>query len=910
MRIDELAEFGVADVIILKLIEVGFEVLTEAQEEAVRNGLFNRESLLIDAPTNTGKTFIGELAVLNTSKFKEYKRSFFLVPLKALAEEIFSVFMERYGEWGLDIAISTADRYENDERLMEFDVIISTYEKLNNLLIKKPEILNDVGLVVIDEIQNISDPSRGITLEILITKLKIARNNPQIIGLSATVSNADQLSKWLKANLIQIKKRDVELKEGLLYVGNQDIQFRGKFLKKGDFIYKEFNSGNIDVERELNLNYVNKIVEISQTEQCLIFRSTIKKVEEINRDIMSHFPEIPEMEEIIDEIDSIVESTPSTRRLKESIKHSVAFHHAGLLMDERRIIENAFRQGLIRVISATTTLGAGINTPAKNVIILFHKFWSGENISVRTYKNISGRAGRLRNSEEFGRSMLLADSEKDLEFLWDNYINARPEVVISQIPKKIRFSCAVLGLISSNVCSSRDELRFFMRMTFFGHLLSEDDLTNREYVLTELIDSEVNRLIDNGFLNEEKGLIITELGRRCAEEQLSPETILLLYNSIRRNEDAIKSTNDYDSFITSIIHICCCTQDSYLLYAPRSRTEIEELEAIWTINKDSYFYSPRDRELFLRSLRTTRMLQRWIEGMPYFNVASYAPAGVIKRIAENIQWILRGLARLIQKPLFDFDIKFSDYLYNLSERIYFGVEEDALEIIRLRTKGIHRRRAMHLARAGYNNIDSILEASIEDLTEVDEIGSVLASRLKERVEIFIEDEIKKNRSSQIRKAINLGENSEIISDLYDLSGDIYTRHIVWIFNEIFKIRATFIGEAGQHEPDILIEIEEGNIIFECKRKESGKVSAKESEEILGKSAKYKPIAQGTIGHPEFNRVAQRNAINANLTLIPTSLLGEVLIKFWNKEINHNDIINLLRIGRYIKIYDEFKRELV
>lgn len=171
MRIEELIKFEVSDSIIDKLKELGFETLTSAQESAIQNGLFEKKNLLVSAPTNTGKTFIGELAALNASRQKDAKRSFFLVPLRALAEQMFRDFVEKYEKWGLRVAISTSDHYEYDNDLTAFDVTISTYEKLNALLVKKPGLTEDLGLVVVDEIQHIGDSQRGIPLEMLLTRL-------------------------------------------------------------------------------------------------------------------------------------------------------------------------------------------------------------------------------------------------------------------------------------------------------------------------------------------------------------------------------------------------------------------------------------------------------------------------------------------------------------------------------------------------------------------------------------------------------------------------------------------------------------------------------------------------------------------------------------------------------------------
>jgi len=156
------------------------------------SGLFERRNMVVVAPTNTGKTFVGELAAqpaVVASTLKEATHTLFLVPLKALAEERFQDLSNKYTKWGLKVAISTSDRTEYDDDLLSYQVIIATYEKMNALVVRTPELIDHVGVVVVDELQNIGEPGRGVTLEILLTTLVIAPRRPQIIGLSATISN-------------------------------------------------------------------------------------------------------------------------------------------------------------------------------------------------------------------------------------------------------------------------------------------------------------------------------------------------------------------------------------------------------------------------------------------------------------------------------------------------------------------------------------------------------------------------------------------------------------------------------------------------------------------------------------------------------------------------------------------------
>jgi len=199
----------------------------------------------------------------------------------------------------------------------------------------------------------------------------------------------------------------------------------------------------------------------------------------------------------------------------------------------------------------------------------------------------------------------------------------------------------------------------------------------------------------------------------------------------------------------------------------------------------------------------------------------------------------------------------------------------------------------------------LLEARIEELKDIRDIGDTLAHKLKERVEKYIEDNIERQKANQVRLVSQMKKNPRLIEGLYELHGDDFTRHVTDMFRDEFGLDAEFIGEEHGHEPDILIQAPEGNITVESKRKEKGKVSANESEEILGKGAKYNPIANVTIGYPDFVEVAKTNATSTNITLLPATTIGEILIRVWKNETNTEKILSLLRTGRYLGKLEEY-----
>ncbi len=184
--------------------------LRPAQEKAIKAGLLERKNLLICTPTASGKTVIAEIA------FNNNKKSIYVVPLIALANEKYKSFKKKYPD--LKVALSIGDFDRSDPFLAEHDVIVCTAEKLDSLMRHKVNWINEIDCVVIDEIHLLNDVSRGPTLEVLITILK-RMPKIQIIGLSATIGNPKELAEWLNAELVTDNWRPVKLHKGVYYSG-------------------------------------------------------------------------------------------------------------------------------------------------------------------------------------------------------------------------------------------------------------------------------------------------------------------------------------------------------------------------------------------------------------------------------------------------------------------------------------------------------------------------------------------------------------------------------------------------------------------------------------------------------------------------------------------------------------------
>ena len=199
----------------------GINELRPAQEKSIKKGLLEGKNLLVCTPTASGKTLIAELAAIK-SIVEGKGKAVYIVPLKALANEKFKEFKRKYPDL-VNIALSVGDIDSADPYLANYDLIITTSEKLDSLIRHKANWLHNISTVVIDEIHLLNDISRGPTLEILITVLNQILKKAQIIGLSATIGNPKQLAEWLNAEIVIDNWRPVKLHKGIYL--NGEISF-------------------------------------------------------------------------------------------------------------------------------------------------------------------------------------------------------------------------------------------------------------------------------------------------------------------------------------------------------------------------------------------------------------------------------------------------------------------------------------------------------------------------------------------------------------------------------------------------------------------------------------------------------------------------------------------------------------
>ncbi|MBD3406881.1 MAG: DEAD/DEAH box helicase [Candidatus Lokiarchaeota archaeon] len=365
------------------------------QDDAINAGILEGKSIMVSSPTGSGKTLVGEIALLRATL--DSKKGLYLVPLRALAVQIAKILDERYGTQGISIGLSTGDFHTTGEELSSYDIIVTTYERADSLLRRNASWLPSLGTVVIDEVQTLSDSYRGARLESTIIRLKRLVSDLQMIVLSATIDAPEEIAEWLNCELIVSNKRPIPLHCRIISTSNKSAAM------------KEI-----------------AMTTVQSNGQCLLFHRTrraaesqaVKLAAEVGRQFTTE-----EKKNIDAELESVVNwDVRLPADLKALLHDGTAYHHAGLDYQARRLIEELFKRGMIRVICATTTLASGINLPARTVVLASVRSPSNHNtfLSGNQIHQMLGRAGRP-GFDNRGIGVILVGSSGEADLVRHKY---------------------------------------------------------------------------------------------------------------------------------------------------------------------------------------------------------------------------------------------------------------------------------------------------------------------------------------------------------------------------------------------------------------------------------------------------------------------------------------------------------
>ncbi|XP_073093468.1 helicase POLQ-like isoform X6 [Manis javanica] len=375
---------------------------------------------------------------------------------------------------------------------------------LQELLCRQKDVLLILPYVAIvqEKLHMIGEGSRGAVLEMTLAKILYTSKTTQIIGMSATLNNVEDLQEFLQAEYYTSQFRPVELKEYLKI--NSSIYEVDSKAENGMTFSRLLNFKYSDTLKKMDPDHLVALVtEVIPNYSCLVFCPTKKNCENVaemickflSKDYLKHREE--EKLELIKNLKNI-SSGNLCPVLKHTVPFGVAYHHSGLTSDERKLLEEAYSMGVLCLFTCTSTLAAGVNLPARRVI-LRAPYVGKDFIKRNQYKQMIGRAGRA-GIDSAGESILILqekDKKQVLEFISRPLENCYSHL-IQELTKGIQ--TLFLSLIGLKITTNIGDIYHFMNGTFFG---VQQKILLKEKSLWEIIIDSLRYLTEKGLLQKD-----------------------------------------------------------------------------------------------------------------------------------------------------------------------------------------------------------------------------------------------------------------------------------------------------------------------------------------------------------------------------------------------------------------------
>ena len=703
MNVDKLKEFGIPGNYVDYLKRRGISALNPVQVEAISKGLFTDKNIVVVAPTASGKTLIAELALVKSTISR--KMGIYLVPLRALANAKYEEFKQLEEVLGVRVEITTGDYEQPAEYLSSADIVVATYERFDSIMRLKPSWLGKVSTIVVDELHNIGDPERGPVVEMIVTRAR--RRGMRLIGLSASIGNPRELAEWIGGELVTSEWRPVKLVEGV-------------YVSKDGFI--EFVDGRRESVEERSGDPILDLVlhNLDRDMQTLVFVHNRKRVEELALETSSQFiaSKSRELSELLEELEE-APTRLEREALAELLERGVAFHHAGLSPTARRVVEEAFRKRLVKVVYATPTLAAGVNLPARRVLVSIKRYDPFKkrkaNISIAEYKQMAGRAGRPQY-DEVGEAIIV-DAGSLSEGM--KYIRSKPEPVSGMLLAEERSArIHVLAAVASGEATKAGDLVELLKGTFSAR---------RGGVSVERVVESTLSLLEELKMVEKHGeeVRITRLGRVTSHSYLDPATVSM-YLELRPRE--------YNSFY--MLHLIALTPDftRSCPYIPvKMQYSLEDLAEAYCESRLTPPMEARtyDYDDWLRGFVAALALHDWISEKredEIYEKYGLGP-GDLYSMKDTASWIAGALSRVSGVIG---DVTYYRELLKLSQRLDKGVREDALELASLRYIG--RVRARVLIEHGIKTLEDLAKTPPERLLRLPYFGPKVVKEIYRQLE--------------------------------------------------------------------------------------------------------------------------------------------------------------------------------
>lgn len=567
--------YGLPDRLIKNFSSLGINSIYPWQSECLlkSGALEGKSNLVYSAPTGGGKSLVADVLMLKKIIENPGKKALLVLPYVALVQEktrwlrkVVEGIEKEVKHAGAKQSLDHRYRVEKSMKVVgffggskskdiwsDYDIAVCTIEKANALINAAIEENSSKlpAVVVMDELHMLDDEHRGYILELMASKVLSLNESVQLIGMSATLRNPQLLAKWLRARFYISQYKPVPVEEHLVFDNAiYPASTSSMFYKTATQLHNSARSQEPSQpspspcriiqpsnSKELQNPLLNSVVSLAyETAQAgygaLVFCSSRLGCERNASLISLVLPQSNEVDQIIMEkrID-LLNNLRSTsvgldHILEKTVPRGVAFHHAGLTTEERELIATAYDQGILKVLVATCSLAAGINLPARRVIL--HGARMGADlIGPSLLRQMKGRAGR-KGKDEIGESYLCCQ-KSDIEAVAELMEADLPKIESCLVPGKRGIKRALLEIISVKLATGKETIDEFMNNTLACHTLNPSDIRDMiESSLQELSSCNLVKPIDDN------SYASTKLGKAIVSSCLTPEDGLFVHCELQK----------------------------------------------------------------------------------------------------------------------------------------------------------------------------------------------------------------------------------------------------------------------------------------------------------------------------------------------------------------------------------------
>ncbi|MRW83720.1 DEAD/DEAH box helicase [Pseudoduganella sp. FT26W] len=880
---------GFDDWFLAQLANGDVKQFTKVQQLAVEAGVCDRASLIVCAPTSSGKTLVGELALL--AAIRHGGTVLYLVSHKALADQKFVDLERRYGISAktpiAKVALATGDR---DDGETDANVIVATYEKAISLVMTGA--LPVVELTIIaDELQIIGEDKRGPEIEVLCAALR-QRSPKQFVALTATVENGEDLAGWLNCRLVHTSHRDVELHQEIWW---QNQTFSVKFGQE---------EGVTTPKPGLPTNTLDAVDYLRESGRgpILVFVETRNDAMRLAADYSARRGRTPEGYRFSEQLDLFSEATEFSARLRASTETNVAFHTADLTPSERSVIEQGLMDNHFDVCFATPTLAAGVNFPFRSVLFdrVRRQYIPPADMPLGSYRNMSGRAGRLGMHEQ-GYSIIIPRDALELR-LANRLVSPQNEMLHSKLAS-LSVRKIVLQLIACESAKDAASTKEFLENTLFWYQVQDRNPVKLQE-LTAKIDEAIEWLINADMIQSVADkLSVTKFGKVVAQTGLLPTSAVLFSELLRQNADALDGR--FEDFEVALLAAVCCSDEfdteigqRYLPNVARdasSDAAYQLLDGTECLNTLNHKRLERNRAhcVYALFLYISGEIERKI------GASSGVPSGQVHRFAVEVAWMLNGLRHIAAVPSLGVSQKVMNQLKILTRRVELGVPMELTDLLAIaqkaRVPGFGRQRALALRRAGLCEPSKILDAAFDDIERI-LANSDRARLLLQAIERSESDPYKRAERKHRKFAQPLGL-VQLVDDLYAKLGNDYEDPVEQILRLETGWHVQKIDDGvRQGVPDFMLTFGERSLVLECKTttKRPPLINKEEAFAVLHKAADIANVHKVSLGKPSFDTFSESKACaSVEITLLKHSDFVEAMLLLRSGALTAADVFDWL-----------------